>query len=45
MTDCTHEGSGFTKPKYEVADIFRDNIDRIGKVKKDKWDVIKSIIN
>jgi predicted Zn-ribbon and HTH transcriptional regulator len=45
MTDCTHEGSGFTKPKYEVADIFRDNIDRIGKVNKDKWDVINSIIN
>ena len=39
-----HE-SHFTKPKYEVADILRNNIDKIGKISKDKWDVVNAVIS
>jgi len=35
----------FKRPKYEIADIFRDNIDKLGKISKDAWKVVNAIIS
>jgi len=35
----------FTKPKYEVADVFRNNIYKINKLSPDQWKTVTDIIN
>jgi hypothetical protein len=33
------------QPKYEIADIFRNNLDKLGKISKLKWKVVNAIIS
>ena len=33
------------RPSYDIADIFRDNLDKIGKISPEKWKVVNAIIS
>jgi hypothetical protein len=42
---CLKPNNVISKPKYEVADIFRNNIYKINKMSPEQWQAITDIIN
>ena len=43
--NCVEAKKPFVKPKYEVADVFRENIHRLTNISLEQWQVVNALVN